>query len=567
MLVLSVIDGPNRGRVFQLPADEPQLIGRSSEALPITDDTVSRRHAELTPDDGRWFLRDLQSQNGTFVNGVRLTGRHRLEVGDQIRVGSTLVVFGQRTDSEETGVALLGPTEISFDIEHRLPSNEDSVILAEPEPSAAAVDHLRVIYQLTALTAQSPHQKELLEAVMQLVFDEFRPERGFVITKNDDDQLVSAVSREARGEPQVTAPGKRPAISRTIIQHVLDRSEGVLSSNAMSDTRFASGDSVQLYGIRSAICSPIRFRNRVFGVIYIDSSIANYTFTTQQLALMNAIGQHTGLALANAEQTAARLQSERLAAVGQTVASLSHSIKNILQGMRGGADVVEMGLKKQKIELAQNGWPILKRNLDRIVGLTLNMLAFSRARGIELELQPIRLVIDDCVQLLEPMAQSKNVALIVDHDPEMPPVPIDANLVHQAMMNLLTNAIEAVDSEKGAVTVRTLYQETDPLLGQGAAYAMVQVIDNGPGIPEDQRRWVFEPFNTTKGARGTGLGLAVTRRIVEEHRGRLTLDSDANAGATFTIRLPVESSVDPSATANSPSVGPDPLSNERGSHP
>lgn len=558
MLVLSVIDGPDRGRVFQLPDGQPQLIGRSSEALPLTDDTVSRRHAELTPDGPRWYVRDLHSQNGTFVNGVKLTGRHTLEAGDQIRVGSTLLLFGQRGQERDQGIALLGPTELTFDIEHRLPSNDDSVVLAEPEPSAAAADHLRVIYHLTALTAQAPDQRELLEAVMQLVFDEFKPERGFIIIRGDDEQLAPVVSREGRARPEL-GTGRKPGVSRTIIQHVLDRSEGVLSSNAMADTRFASGDSVQAFGIRSAICSPIRFRNRLFGVIYVDSSVANYTFTAPQLALLNAIGQHTGLALANAEQTAARLQSERLAAIGQTVATLSHSIKNILQGMRGGADVVEMGLKKRNLELAQNGWPILKRNLDRIVGLTLNMLAFSRARGIELELQPIRLVIDDCVQILEPLATAKRIALIVDHDPEMPPVPIDANLIHQAVMNLLTNAIEAVEPETGAVTVRTMFKETDPLLGQGAAYAVVQVIDNGPGIPEDRRRWIFEPFNTTKGTRGTGLGLAVTRRIVEEHRGRLNLDPAMAQGAMFTISLPVDSSVDPSATANSPAPGSDPF--------
>ncbi|MCZ6735007.1 MAG: FHA domain-containing protein, partial [Planctomycetota bacterium] len=79
MLVLHVLQGPDRGMRFDLPADEPQLIGRSSESLPLTDSTVSRRHAELTPDDGKWFLRDLDSSNGTFVNGARIT-KDRVEL-------------------------------------------------------------------------------------------------------------------------------------------------------------------------------------------------------------------------------------------------------------------------------------------------------------------------------------------------------------------------------------------------------------------------------------------------------------------------------------------------------
>src|SRR6056297_2920799 len=79
MLSLTVIEGPDEGKRFQLPTDQPQLLGRSTEAIPITDNTVSRRHAELTPDGDVWYLRDLRSQNGTMVNGVPITGRIRLE--------------------------------------------------------------------------------------------------------------------------------------------------------------------------------------------------------------------------------------------------------------------------------------------------------------------------------------------------------------------------------------------------------------------------------------------------------------------------------------------------------
>src|SRR5690606_36215133 len=146
----------------------------------------------------------------------------------------------------------------------------------------------------------------------------------------------------------------------------------------------------------SAICSPISFRDRTFGAIYIDSSIANYTFTAEQLALMNAIGQHTGMALATNELYAQKLQTERLAAIGETVATLSHAIKNVLQGLGGGADVVEMGLKRDDLKIAKGGWDILKRNLDRIVNLTLNMLALSRQRQVEPELTRLGPLIEEC---------------------------------------------------------------------------------------------------------------------------------------------------------------------------
>ncbi len=572
VLVLSVIQGPDKGKKFLLPDNEPQLIGRSSEAVPLNDTTISRRHSELTPDRGTWYIRDLQSQNGTYVNGVRIAERTRLRPGDQVRTGATLMIFGVTEQDEPSVVRLLKPPQIEAAIERTLISNEDSVVLSEPEPGAAAVDHLRIIYQLTTITTQqSRDRQELLRAVMELVFDEFKPERGFMLLMNNafsggapgaDSSMHAAVVKYKT--PPRDKDEAKIHVSRTIIQHCLRQGEGILSTNAMADPRFASGDSIHQMHIRSAICSPIRYRDRTFGVIYIDSTMANYTFTPEQLSLMNAIGQHTGLALASAELYAQKLQNERLAATGETVASLSHSIKNILQGLRGGADVLEMGLRKDDLKIAKGGWAILKRNLDRIMSLTLNMLAYSRQRRVEPELVKLGPLIDDCAQLLEAQCQSKQVALIPDVDPEMPPLPIDTALLHQALMNLMVNAVEAVSPGEGIVTVRAAYHAA-PAGGNGTpsatdprsrAHAEIAVIDNGPGIPDDRLPWIFEPFNTTKGARGTGLGLPVTKRIVEEHGGRLDVDGKngqaPGRGATFRMILPAETgAIDPSATAHS----------------
>lgn len=570
MLILTVLQGPDKGRKFELPENEPQLLGRSSEALPITDNAVSRAHAELTPDMGVWYIRDLDSQNGTYVNGVRLAERTRLRPGDQVRVGQTLFVFGV-TDASETEasrfVRLAGPGRVDASIERSLPSytpaglnlpggNDDSVILSEPEPRAAAVDHLRVIYRLTTLVTRPLDREALCGLVLGLVFAEFRPQRGCILLRPDDEGTDAApvpVAVKFREQP-LDDDDAKIVVSKTILSHAMTRAEGVLSSNAMHDPRFASGDSVQRMHIRSAICSPIRFGEVTFGAVYIDSSIANYTFTAEQLALMNAIGQHVGLALANAQSQKQKLQSERLAAIGETVATLSHAIKNMLQGLRGGADLVDMGLKKEDFRIARGGWDILQRNLTRIISLTMNMLAFSRQRRVEVELIRLGPVVDECVQLLESQAQSKGVALITDVDPEMPPVPLDQALVHQALMNLVTNAIDAAPATRGAVTVKGTYR---PAASGAPAEVEITVIDNGPGIPASKQRWIFEPFNTTKGLRGTGLGLAVAKRVAEDHNGRIVVESVEGRGATFRIILPGDAVAtgDPSATAHSRNTG------------
>jgi signal transduction histidine kinase len=567
VLVLTVLQGPDKGRKFELPDHEPQLIGRSSEALPMTDNAVSRRHAELTPDDGVWYIRDLESQNGTYVNGVRLEDRTRLRPGDQVRVGQTLMVFGATESTDPDVVRVVGPKVMDASIEKALPSvmptglflpgsNDDSVILSEPEPRAAAADHLRVIYRLTTLlTTRITEGNDMLRGVMDLVFAEFSPQRGCVLLIPDDGGGAPTPVVVKYREPVLNDPESANIhVSRTILQHTLTKGEGVLSSNAMNDPRFASGDSVQRLHIRSAICSPIRFRERTFGALYIDSSIANYTFTQGQLALLNAIGQHVGLAMSNQELYKDKLQSQRLAAIGETVATLSHSIKNILQGLRGGADVLEMGLKKDDLKIARGGWAILHRNLDRIISLTMNMLAFSRQRKAEPELVRLSTLLEDCASLLEGQCTTRQVALIVDVEAEMPPVPLDAPLLHQAVMNLLTNAVDVAEPGKGAVTLKGLYRAARPATNAAPArHAEVEiaVIDNGPGIPLSKQPWVFEPFNTTKGTRGTGLGLAVAKRIAEDHGGKIILESTEGRGATFRIILPADASAisDPSATA------------------
>ncbi len=539
MLLLHVIQGPDRGQKFELPTNEPQLIGRSSEALPITDSTVSRRHAELTPDEGKWYLRDLDSANGTFVNGKRITELVVLSPGDQIRCGSTLLSFAappDRSRSDSSMVRLLPPDAFDVTVEHVTDASAESMVLASPDPASAAADHLRVIYQLTALTSGAQQADELLHRMMDLVFEQFRPDRGFVLLMHSAEAQPDPAVVRYREKPRTIDEGRIP-VSRTIIQHTLNKNAGTLSTNAMNDSRFQAGDSVRDYGIRSALCVPITAGPNVFGVIHIDSQLANFTFTESQLRLLSAIGQHTGLALRNLELVARRVQTERLAAVGETVASVSHSIKNILQGLRGGADAVELAINRGDLELASEGWAILSRNLDRILSLTLNMLTFSKPSALELELSSLNALITDAAELVRPMCERKRSVLIMELEETLPPIPMDTTAIHQALMNVLSNAVEAAPSKTGIVTVRTHFDEAKQ-------QAIVDVSDNGPGIAEQVRSTVFEPFVSTKGQRGTGLGLAVTRKIVREHRGSIELvEGDHGSGTTIRIIVPADQKI------------------------
>src|SRR3954468_13203583 len=176
------------------------------------------------------------------------------------------------------------------------------------------------------------------------------------------------------------------------------------------------------------------------GVIYIDSSVKNYTYSTDQLPLLTAIGLQAGLAIQNAKLYAQGLQAERLAAIGETTAALSHSIKNILQALRGGADVVEMGIRGGNMTQVSKGWRIAERNLQKIYNLTMNLLAYSKPREPRTEMLNPRVLVNDCVELLAPSANDKGVMVVADIEKNHPAVPLDPDGMHQVLMNLLGNA-------------------------------------------------------------------------------------------------------------------------------
>src|SRR5262249_27221495 len=160
-------------------------------------------------------------------------------------------------------------------------------------------------------------------------------------------------------------------------------------------------------------CVPMRTAERTLGVIHIDSSLVDFTYTESHLRLMTAVAQHAALALQSADLIASTMKTERLAAMGETVAALSHSIKNILQGLRGGADAVELAINRGDLKLAREGWPILSRNLDRIFSLTLNMLAWSKERSLDLEMASLSSVVREAVDLVLSACERRKIALIV----------------------------------------------------------------------------------------------------------------------------------------------------------
>ena len=228
-------------------------------------------------------------------------------------------------------------------------------------------------------------------------------------------------------------------------------------------------------------------------------------------------------------------QSERMAAIGRTVAGVAHYIKNILNGLQGGAYVINSAMGKKDLDLVQKGWDMVERNIDQISNIVTDMLIYSSERKPSCDLVNPNKVITEVLELMWEKAKLSGVVFVRKLDPELSPVAMDRTAIHHCLLNLVSNAIDActlggIMDGKGIVTV-----ETDRPPGWGVRF---KITDNGIGMDKDAQQKLFTDFFTTKGYKGSGLGLPVTKKIVEEHGGKLTFRSKVGQGTSFSLMLP-----------------------------
>ncbi len=229
------------------------------------------------------------------------------------------------------------------------------------------------------------------------------------------------------------------------------------------------------------------------------------------------------------------VQSERLAATGQTAASIAHAIKNIVGGLRGGMFVVNKGFELSKQEYLQDGWGMVQRNIAKISSLAMDLLTFSKERKPEYRMAQVNDVAAEVVELLKKRAEEFKVDIVLEATEGLEPVAMDVSGIHQCLVNLLSNAIDACwpeicGHEQGQVVVRTCRHPDWAVC--------VEVEDNGCGIEERDKEKLFTSFFSTKGADGTGLGLMNVQKIAREHQGRMEVESVLGKGSVFRLLLP-----------------------------
>ena len=256
----------------------------------------------------------------------------------------------------------------------------------------------------------------------------------------------------------------------------------------------------------------------------------------ERIAMRRKLNEYTqNLEQLVRDKTQKLVEAERLAAVGQTVAGLSHAIKNITGGLKGGAFVLEKGIELDEKKYLMQGWEMIKGNVDKITNLSLDLLNYARDTELNFQACDPNKPAQEVIDLMGPRAHELGIDLRSDFSQNLKTCHFDSDFIYRCLLNLVTNALDAfvhdnTDKRDKKVTLRT--KKTS---GWGVEY---QVLDNGCGMNPEIKENIFKRFFSTKGSDGTGIGLMITQKIVKEHKGLIEVESEEGVGSKFVIKIP-----------------------------
>lgn len=595
-LKLIVCIEPFGNRVIPLRSRRLTVGRGNDQDICIPDRKISSAHALLEPTPEGYRLRDLGSTNGTYVNGQLLSGMRPLQANDEIRFGNTRVLYtdldpevlswpgpdehtapataappgppglGEPTPESED----LGPQTVKFslpDIERDLFASDDT------EGSVFGLQRkLHVLYRMTGVTRDMTHAaQDMLEEALTLVLEVIDADRGaFFLREAGSGELAGVALRSRRGQAQTSG------ISRGILNQVLQSGEAILTRDAQQDMRFAANQSIYVHNIRSALAVPMRAQDQVLGVLHLDKRSTRKPFGNQDLQLAVIVAQQAAASIANArlfeaithtnrELEAARdeilrwnqelehkveertqevqAQAEKIAELSREkdrlLGMVAHDLRTPLAGLLGFAEVamagIDMGLEPEK---TKEDLDVIRTTAQEMSELLNDLMDVSRIEAGKIHIEPTDVdlvaLIEEGRRRYEVWAGTKDIAFN-SFLPEGPlRVHADRKRIGQVLNNLISNAIK-FSSQGGAITVQA--RTKDDLVH-------VSVRDTGQGIDPEELDQVFESYTqtgtkATGGEHGSGLGLSIAKKLIEQHGGEIWVESKQGVGSQFTFTLPL----------------------------
>ncbi|NOY75105.1 MAG: FHA domain-containing protein, partial [Kiritimatiellaeota bacterium] len=520
--------------------------GRSSESdIQIHDTMISRVHCRLEWDEGRWYLYDLDSTNGTWMVGRKVDKRVFLPLKTSVRIGNTIFelidIYIDDTESFSRPFiaytiqpeTLAASTPIPGQIEEK-----QSIRIQKEENQ-----RLSAVYKFQNMIASVLDEKELYLKILSAVTNVFSTDRTFLMLYDlDSGEFIPVGGRDASGALRKIDKNQ---IKTSIIKFVRENKESVLSiDDSFEKQRFQELTNVPCVKT-STMCVPMLGKQQINGMIYLSLSSTTEKYTEDDLRLLTVIGHTAGMAVENSRLVQFNLKNERLVATGATAAGLSHYIKNILAGLDGSLNLLKMGIEDEDFKLTSEAASILNKNHKRLADLVLDLLNLASEQKPEFTIYDINLVISDVIELVEPQLSEAGISISMDTAMKESPllVEIDAKGIHRVLLNLITNADQAILAKHAALASQPQGPKGSILvtskLNTHNDYAMITVSDDGIGLDKNEIQTMFDLFVTSKGNAGTGLGLAVSKRIINAHDGNITATSEKGKGCTVAFSLPV----------------------------
>ena len=520
---------------FVLVNNETTVGRHPSNRICIPRRTVSRFHGRIIRDGARYQVEDLKSSNGTFVNGKRVK-QQVLRNADKIIFGDLEFSFYQ--DEETSGNITRPDTSVRLATSPQ-PDTKDEVLhvqaVQDAENALSSIDSiesipkatrfLRAHYHLLDIARQRPSQERLLDSFLELVVEMVKADRGVIVMCEGGHKPMQTAAVHFRSPEE---DDESVVISQTILDRCISEQVAILSRDASQDARFAKSDSLIALKVRSAICTPLVIRGSVLGVCYLDVRGGFQVFTDSDLAFVTNLSSQLVLALDNLRMTRERLQAEQLALIGRTMSEVSHSLKNILSVTQSGAEVLDKHLQGGRIDQARKTWTLVRHGMDRMHSLARAMLEYSRSEVKQRAEVQVNDIVQDVYNDLRPDTEKTGIRLELQLEPGLKTCWIQPAGLYDAVMNLAVNSRDALSEvSNGVIAIKSR--------AVSGMRVQVSVSDNGHGIPPELRERIFQPFFTTKGAHGNGMGLAMVEKFTREMGGAVEIDSTIGQGTE--IRL------------------------------
>jgi len=528
---IQLLAGPEKGKTFAF-GDPPEIvIGRDEQChAQINDPELSRRHARVYRDGEALFVEDLNSTNGTVVNGRQIV-RHALSEADEILVGETVLTVVDLPFSDPLTSSTLRVQDKGASVLLAL-HYQDADLLSGSGLVASEAEHenmlLRQVCEVSQVVASEPDAQAILSSVLSRIKEILSADTACVVVRSGDGEWA------IRALPGATEPIKPIRVSRTIVSEAIREGKAVLSMDPKSDDRFAASESIVDQGITSAFYCPLNVDGEFVGVLALDRRMRADMFEPIDLRLAATVANILGVVLEKEKLQEEMREQAKLAVIGEVVAGLAHYAKNIITGLRLNIGFMRKILDRYQVEGAGNCVESLLSQERRISNLILDMLSYAKDRVPERTEVQLETLMNDVTSPYAQQMEEEGVILEISCDPGVPSIRADETSLHRVFLNLLLNSLESFE---GGDTGR------EPLIKisvgpiPGKAGVEIRFFDTGCGIPEEKVANIFDVFYSTKGSKGTGLGLAVIHKIVKEHGGEITVDSKEGEWTEFRITL------------------------------